>query len=144
MSEERYLKRMLMSMLTGTGLMLGILLGCYTLHSAESAWWPVTTDWTALSVTTEGNDLVVAGTMVKRRDCEYIQPPRARAVVSNRQYVLTSRSPTAGRSWAPDDDPQPFGPWVVHGAAGDRVEFFVTYRCHPLWLSNVRLGEVTS
>ena len=126
----------------GCGFLIGATLGFAVLQQIEPVMLPVTTDWEPLSVTVEGDDLVVSGVMVKRRNCDYIQPPRARSATGNKQFVVISRAPTSGLSWAADADPQPFGPWVIKGAVGHRIEMYIAYRCHPLWVTNTILGEI--
>jgi hypothetical protein len=107
----------------------------------EQLYFPVNVDWTPSSVTREGDNLIVAGTMVHARDCQYIPPPRARTI-DGQGLLVESRSPTRATSWAVSDTPQRFGPWVVHGGAGKRVLFYQEHRCHLLWHITTDLGEV--
>lgn len=90
---------------------------------------PVHTEWKTSRVEVDGDDLILEGTMVKRRcDCEYVPPPRARDA-SGRHYPVVSTNPTAGQSWSCSPGPQRFGPWRVVGGANARPEIYQQHQC---------------
>lgn len=106
----------------------------------ESNHFPANTDWTVMSATHEGNDLVLAGTMLRKRTCNYDPPPRAFDDLGN-TYLIVSRNLNAGRDWPVTGAPQKYGPWVLTGAAGRKVTVYIEHRCHPLWAIVSVLGS---
>ena len=120
---------------------VGVGFGLVLLNGLEQAFFPVNKDWTVASIEVEGRDVIVSGRMRKARPCEYIAPVRARTT-DGVHLSVTSTSPTSGQSWSPSVRPQQFGPWRVHGGAGSHVEIYQVHRCHPLWLTFSRLGEI--
>ena len=51
-----------------------------------------------------------------------------------------SGSATAGKTWAPSDAPQRWGPWRVIGGAGKQLTFLNVYLCGQSAPSVVQLG----
>lgn len=110
--------------------------------SAYDRLFPVTTNWEPASVVTDGDDVIVSGTMIKARcSCRYVPPPRARDSVGQ-NYLIVSTSPTASSSWACSGQPQAFGPWRVKGGAGKVLTFYQEHQCSNLWTSFTELGRV--
>lgn len=106
---------------------------------------PVVTDWTPQVVMREGDDLIVAGTMARRRGgCMHIAPPMARIEVTGQNVPVVSTSPTAGMSWAASVKSQRFGPWRVVGGAKADVTFYLHHRCHSMWDTTTELGTVNA
>lgn len=123
--------------------MFGLILLTIFMSGPEVERWvaPVNTNWTATEVRAAGRDLIIAGTVVKQRNCEYIPPPIARAENGQNLYV-ESISPTATVSWPASDVPQKFGPWIVRDGAGRALKFYQRHDCHALWTTFTYLGEV--
>lgn len=104
--------------------------------------YPVSTDWTPTNMTVEGNDLVISGTLVRRRcSCKYVPPPRARDN-TGQNFKVVSGSPTANVSWACDDIPQKFGPWRVIDGANRKLTFYQEHSCTPYWTTFTFLGTI--
>jgi hypothetical protein len=100
---------------------------------------PVVTDWHVISAAHDGDDLVLTGTMIKRRNCTFVPPTLARDR-EGRNYAVISAAATAGKTWAASDDPQQYGPWRVVGGAGKRLTFLNVYLCGRSSPSVVELG----
>jgi hypothetical protein len=132
--------RLVSSVAIGTGGVIGLMLGLYVLRHVETQYWPVTYEFRVIEAWDEGPDRVITGTFKKRWDCAFVQPPRTRRTSDNRHFPVVSRSPVAGQSFGASEKPQPFGPWVAQGAAGQRLEWYLIYSCHPLWQSYSYLG----
>lgn len=107
----------------------------------ERRLFPVHTDWTVLEQMTLGRDLVISGTMIKRRHCAYIPGPIARDE-NGQNFYVESASATAAISWAADDKPQNFGPWTIRDGAGRKLTLFQQHKCHILWPTFTKLGVV--
>jgi hypothetical protein len=102
---------------------------------------PVASDWKVNSKFTDGNDLVVSGTMVKNRSCMFVPPTLARDAFGKNHLVI-STSPTSGKTWAADESPQAWGPWRVVDGASDTLTFINIYLCNGNRPSVVELGTV--
>jgi hypothetical protein len=100
---------------------------------------PVVTDWRVTDAQVFGADLVLRGTMIKRRSCTFLPPTVARDE-AGQNHAVRSTSPTAGQTWAPAESPQRWGPWTIVGGAGKRLEFANVYACHGGWPSFTDLG----
>lgn len=111
--------------------------------SAESQYYPVQREWSPMSVKIDGAALLVTGTVIKSRGCEYVPPPRARDA-NGKHYPVISLSPTANQSWRPLGTPQQFGPWRVVGGKGVGLEFYQEHRCHDLWPTFSILGKISA
>ena len=107
----------------------------------ENKYMPVMRDWSPGEVQNSGNDIVIMGTVRKARDCTYIPGLRVRDH-KGQHLVITSRSPTADKSWMSSDVHQVFGPWVVVNGAGKRLTFYQEHVCHPLWHTFSELGTI--
>lgn len=103
-------------------------------------WNPVITDWVVTESRTDGEDLIVSGTMIKQRECVFIPPTLARDEHGRNLQVL-STSPTAGKSWASSDQPQRWGPWHVTGGAGKKLVFINLYQCWHASPTAMELGR---
>lgn len=103
--------------------------------------FPVTTNWRPDGIQRDGNDLVVIGTMIKRRDCVYVPPPRARTE-SGVNLVIQSLAPASSVTYMADDKPQRFGPWRIVGGAKQRLTLYQHHSCHALWDTLTELGEI--
>jgi hypothetical protein len=119
---------------------LGCVLALVALHLAEQRFAAVNVDWTVTSRVVDGNDVVIQGEMRKRRACEFIAPPRARTIDGVQLHV---KSYATGLSWAPSAQPQQFGPWRIYAGAASTFEVYLVHRCHPMWLTFSKLGEVS-
>jgi hypothetical protein len=114
------------------------------LHGGQVYDWafPVVSNWTPTSITRDGDDLLVKGTMIRHRgECQHLSPPMARLAAGQNIPVISS-SPTAGLSWAESDEPQVFGPWRVPGAAKVAVTFYLRHRCHAMWTTVTEIGTI--
>lgn len=105
----------------------------------ERRLFPVNYGMQVLDARAEGRDLVISGTLIKGRHCEYVPPPIARAEGGQNLYV-ESLSPTAATSWPASDEPQRFGPWRVRDGAGRKLVFYQLHECHVLWSTFSRIG----
>jgi hypothetical protein len=136
------LQRVAMERFVGAlAFIFGCLLALLGLHTAEQRFAPVNVDWVVASKVVDGNDVVIQGTMRKRRACEFIAPPRARTIDG---VSLQVKSMGSGLSWAPSSQPQQYGPWRIYGGAASTFEMYLVHRCHPLWLTFSALGKVQS
>lgn len=100
---------------------------------------PVVIEWTVQSAARDGDDLILSGTLVKQRACTFLPPTLARDH-DGRNYAVVSGSATAGKTWAPSDAPQRWGPWRVIGGAGKQLTFLNVYLCGQSAPSVVQLG----
>lgn len=132
------------ALITLMSVILAVMAGTLTLTTmplVEAKLFPVMSDWTVTEAYVEGNDLIVKGTVIKRRDCTYIPPPRALAP-DGAPLLVRSYSPTAQISWPAGAGPQQFGPWrVVNGAERD-VQFFFQHSCHAAYDIVTPLGII--
>lgn len=109
----------------------------------ESRFDPVQEEWMPVSVEADGVDVIITGTVVKTRGCEYIPPPRARDI-GGKHYTVVSTAPSSPFSWRPLDTPQWFGPWRVIGGCGVDLELYQEHHCHPLWPTFSILGRIST
>lgn len=108
--------------------------------SAEIALFPVSINWRVDRVAHEGDNLILSGTVVRnRKHCKYLAPPGARDGADNLGLISMSQGPTD--TWAFSTVPQRWGPWVIVGGAGRRLEFFIHHRCHAAWMLTTELGQ---
>ena len=104
----------------------------------------------AVSVKKKGADLVITGTVVKRRaECVYVPPQRVRDDAIGRHLAIISMAPMSGHNWNDNDGrPQFFGPWRVVGGAGRVLEFYSEHRCpgqsHPTFSRLGRIDDTTT
>jgi hypothetical protein len=108
-------------------------------HTLEPVLLPVATHWTVETATREGSDLLLSGTMVKRRPCLYTPPVIVRDS-TGQNYRMEHLSAIRGTSWATSMQPQRFGPWKIYGGAGKVLTFTSLYECHLLWPTFTELG----
>ncbi len=108
-------------------------------HSLETSLLPVATHWKVESATRDGNDLLLTGTMVKRRACVYT-PPLIVRDSAGMNYRMEHLSAVRGSSWASSPQPQQWGPWRIYDGAGKRLTFISLYECHSLWPTFTELG----
>jgi hypothetical protein len=108
-------------------------------HTMEPVLLPVATHWTVESASRDGNDLILAGTMVKRRPCIYTPPIIVRDT-AGLNYRMEHQSSIRGTSWAASTQPQRFGPWRIYDGAGKRLTFTSLFECHSLWPTFTELG----
>lgn len=125
------LKSFAAGLLFAAGVLLVAAFGPLVLQAVESSYFPVLSDWSPVDVRRDGQDLIVTGTMVKRRaECQYIPPQRVRDDTIGQHLQLVSMAPTSGVNWDDNDGrPQFFGPWRVVGGAGRVLEFYSEHRC---------------
>lgn len=109
----------------------------------EQAFFPVNIKWQVTTVEVLGNDLVVSGTMVKDRACDYKPPPRAFSS-TGAPMAVRSQSATAGQNWPPGPTPRPFGPWVIVDGAKDTPTLYQEHWCHLGWAVWSKLGSVNA
>lgn len=108
-------------------------------HTLEPAVFPVAAQWTVVSAVRDGNDLLLTGTMIKRRPCRYTPPVIVRDSVGQ-NYRMEHLSSVRGTSWAASPDPQRFGPWRIQDGVGKKLTFTMLYECHTLWPTFTELG----
>ena len=139
------LKHFAIGMFSAAGMLLVLLFGPVALQTMQTQYWPVLYDWEPVVSQTDG-DLFVAGSMRKRwwPACEYVPPPRVLDLDTGRHLAITSFSPGAGQNWLGTDQPRTFGPWMVSGGAGRRLQFYSEHECTPLWRSFSILGVVNT
>lgn len=100
---------------------------------------PVVTEWKVTTAQTDGSDLIVAGTMLKNRDCIFLPPTLARDSTGI-NHRIQSTAPAGQSTWAADDQPQFWGPWRVPGVAGKTLTFLNVYLCGTGRPTIVELG----
>lgn len=108
-------------------------------HTMEPILLPVATHWTVIKAERDGDDLLLTGTMIKRRPCIYTPPVIVRDT-AGQNYRMEHLSSVRGHSWAASPEPQRFGPWKVYGGAGKKLTFTSLYECHSLWPTFTELG----
>jgi len=120
-------------LLKGIALCLGVIASINAVKFLEQTFFPVLNEWHIEHWQYEGaNDVVVRGTMYKNRQCDYIPP--IRAVDQNGvHYRVESRSPTSGQNWSSANESRTFGPWVVIGGAGMKLQFYAEHQCWAPW-----------
>ena len=135
------LRNVAQGMYVAAGAILVLLFGPVALQAMQTQYWPVLYDWRP-TVATHAGDLFVHGTMRKRGTpaCEYLPPQRVLDLDSGAHLAIVSLAPTSGVNWPGDDEPRAFGPWMVRGGAGKRLQFYSEHDCNPLWRSFSVLG----
>ena len=118
-------------MLAGAAFVFGCISALGIAEVIEKKYFPIRDQITASAVVIE-DDVFVAGSFRKIRDCGYIPPVRAVDDQGRNLYVI-SHSPTSGNSWQPSTTPQMYGPWQIVNGAGRRIKVYHEYECHPLW-----------
>ena len=101
---------------------------------------PIVAEWRVETARVEGDDLVLAGTMIKQRPCMFVAPPMA-SDEYGRNYQVVSPSTTDAVSRGARSTPQSWGPWIVQGGAGKALEFMAVYICESGRASVVELGR---
>ena len=139
---KRYLNTAAVAFVAGVAVVFGVTTAIPIAVRLEERAFPVIADWRATDWYAEGNDLIVTGLMTKSRDCAYSPPPGARDSATGVNYLVQSMSRTPVRTWDSSPKPQKFGPWRVLGGAGKQIEFYLEYRCHPLWATTELVGGV--
>ena len=98
--------------------------------------FPVITDWAVTHAVVEGEDVVLQGTMRKRRECLLVPPVIARDLVGA-PYVLLAE-------WRAKDSSAkviPWGPWrIAYGARRD-LSFTMVYICSGARPNIVAVGS---
>lgn len=124
------------------------LVGGFVLAAASPGWWdivrswyedlhPVVTDWQIGSVSIEGADVVLSGTMRKNRECLLVPPVVARDE-NDRPYRLEAPM------WSHKDaaaELQTWGPWRVVNGAGRSLKFTMIYMCAGNYPTIVGVGK---
>jgi len=129
-------------LLKGIAMGMGLLASVNFAKFVEQTWFPVLTEWRIEHWQYEGtSDVVVSGTMVKNRACDYIAPIRA-VDQNGMHYRVESRSATAGQNWYSSEERRDFGPWVVVGGAGMRLQFYAEHQCWAPWSVFSILGRL--
>ena len=115
--------------------LVGALFGFLALGGAWPVWsdwlldvrdqrYPVITDWAVTHAVVEGEDVVLRGTMRKRRECLLVPPVIARDV-GGVPYTLSAE-------WRAKDSSAetiPWGPWRIVAGAGRALSFTMVYIC---------------
>jgi len=104
----------------------------------DSRFFPVLVDFDARVVDHGVDAVVVAGTVRKVRNCEYIHPWTARTVSG--RSLRVEISDTDLPNWAIGNIK--FAPLIVYGAGQEQFEVFAQHRCHPFWVVSSHLGAV--
>ena len=127
-------------LLSGVAFAIGVLAVAVVVQFLETHFLPVKTD-TVIRKAVIGDDLWLTGTSVKRRNCQFIPPVRARTESGQNLYIV-SHNKTATVSWMTGDGPQNFGPWQIVNAKGHTVTIFQEFECHPFWNQFVEIAKV--
>ena len=137
------LRRIAHGMFLCAGVLLLLLFAPVALQALQTQYLPVLYDWRP-TYTAHAGDLFVTGTMRKRGTlaCQYIPPQRVLDLDTGMHLVVQSLNKTAGQNWPGDDEPRAFGPWMVEGGAGKRLQIFSEHECTPLWRSFSVLGVI--
>ena len=107
----------------------------------EPHWFPVIEDFRVRSVEADGEFIVIAGDMVKARDCDFVSlsfyagDPEEPKLMRERLDVAFLDQPVDA-DVTREPGRQIWGPWRLHQprtAIGPRVFMRVTHRCHPFW-----------
>ena len=115
--------------------LVGVLVGFFVIGGAWPLWsdalldwrdqkFPVITDWKVTQAVIEGEDVVLQGTMRKRRECLLVPPVIARDLGGVPYRLLAE--------WrAKDSSPKtiPWGPWRIVAGAQRELAFTMVYVC---------------
>ena len=127
--------------------LVGTLFGFLALGGAWPVWsdwmldwrdetFPVITDWKVTQAVVEGEDVVLRGTMRKRRECLLVPPVIARDLGGVPYRLLAE--------WrAKDSSPKtiPWGPWRIVAGAGRDLSFTMVYVCSGSRPNIVQVGS---
>ena len=116
--------------------LVGVLVGFFVIGGAWPLWtdalldwrdqkFPVITDWAITHAVVEGDDVVLRGTMRKRRECLLVPPVIARDTADVPYLLITG-------IWAAKDSSimsQSWGPWRIVAGAQRHLSFTMVYLC---------------
>ena len=101
--------------------------------------FPVITDWAVTHAVVEGDDVVLRGTMRKRRECLLVPPVIARDTADVPYLLITG-------IWAAKDSSimsQSWGPWRIVAGAQRELAFTMVYVCSGGRPNIVAVGSYT-
>lgn len=110
----------------------------------ESKYFPVTTDIKATLVKVDDDEMFYHVIGTKVRHCSLldlrilVEVEKGQPLVKGSLYVLDDGVGPRTRALGYQD----LGMWVIR-PIGTRADIDATYTCHPLWLTQVHLGEWT-
>jgi len=127
--------------------LVGALFGFLVLGGAWPVWsdwlldwrdqkFPVITDWAVTHAVVEGDDVVLRGTMRKRRECLLVPPVIARDLAGVPYELLAQ-----GRARDSSQKTIPWGPWRIVAGAGRDLSFTMVYVCSGSRPNIVQVGS---
>ena len=93
----------------------------------------------------EGGCVTLAGVLDKNRACPLIET-YARVAPHGEAAQITAieyRDKPAGLKLDRPTGIQKWGPWYVEANHGDRVELYARHQCHPFWVTETLLAQVS-
>lgn len=112
------------------------LICAYVLFSAASAiergLFPVVSRFDVLSIKSDGDAILIGGTLLKERDCE-ITALRALDEHESMLRVDYLDRPTNSTLHSRPVGPSSWGPWRVYPNGARYVILHAEHRCHSLW-----------
>ena len=137
------LRYIAVALFAAAGVMVAVLFGPVAVQALQTQYWPVLYDWRP-TVAVHAGDVFITGTMRKRGApaCEYIPPPRALDMDTGEFLKVVSLSKAAGQNWLGNDEIRTFGPWLVSGGAGRKLQVSSEHECSGLWRSFSILGVI--
>tara|TARA_R110000772_G_scaffold121795_1_gene228050 strand:- start:2783 stop:3184 length:402 start_codon:yes stop_codon:yes gene_type:complete len=104
----------------------------------DSRFFPVLTEFDARVIDRGVDAVIVTGTVIKKRNCEYI--PYWTARTFSGRSLRVEIPDTDLPNWATGNIE--FAPLIVYGVGQDQFEMFAQHRCHPFWTITTHLGVV--
>lgn len=117
---------------------LGVLAALNMVKLAEHSFFPVLIEFEAHVIDKGVDAVIVAGSVRKARNCEYMPPWTARTL-SGRSLRVEQSSQDAP-NWALGN--VQFAPILVYGAGNESFEMFAQHQCNFLWPMITYLGVV--
>jgi hypothetical protein len=130
----------------------GMAVAAMALHTIETRWFPVITNWSLDYITRENNSYTMGGSMRKERACELLHTsvmavpkiplaPNVLVYQVQANEILGAGGPVGAFVW---------GPWTVRvpdklmGKLDwvDSIEVVGHHRCHMLWTQETVYGRV--
>ena len=108
-------------------------------QALDRALWPVVARFDVLSIKRDGDSILVAGTLIKERQCDIIAL-RAQDENDSRLRVDFLDRPNNADLHPRPVGPSSWGPWRVHPGAARYVTLYSEHRCHPAWTMTTPLA----
>lgn len=114
------------------------------LQRYEPVFFPVVEDFRITAIRRDGEDVVISGDMIKRRECRFVSltfyagDPHDLTLARERLHVRFEDQP-GDADLTREPGRQNWGPWRLsppHGATGGRVFMRVNHDCHPFWTTS--------